>query len=106
MYAVISSGGKQERVAEGEVIALERLDAPEGAEVRLRPVLVVDGDTVAATAPELEHARVGARVVGEVLAPKIRGLTYKPKTNQRRRFGHRQRYTAVEITSIELARQT
>ena len=103
MYAVISSGGKQERVAEGERVVVELLDAPVGADVELRPVLVVDGETVRATPEELAGVKVSARVVGEALGPKIRAMTYKPKTNQRRRWGHRQRYSTIEITSIEAA---
>ncbi len=105
MYAVIVSGGKQERVSEGQTVAVELLGQPPGAEVEFRPVLVVDGSTVAATPAALQGAKVVGQVRGQAMGPKIRGLTYKPKTNQRRRFGHRQRYTTVEITSIELGGQ-
>jgi large subunit ribosomal protein L21 len=101
MYAVVASGGKQERVEEGQVVALERLGAP-GDEVRLPVVLVVDGEDVVATPDRLATAAVVGRVVGERPGPKIRGGTYKPKTNQRRRFGHRQKYSEVEILAIEL----
>lgn len=100
MYAVIKSGGKQERVAEGQRLQVELLGEPVGTEVRLDPVLLVDGDTVLATPGDLEGATVTAQVVGEELGPKINAMTYKNKTNQRRRWGHRQRYTTVEITSI------
>ncbi len=97
LYAVIETGGKQYRVEEGQRLAVERLG---GDEVSLRPVLVVDGDTVLATASQLSAAAVTARVVGDAKGPKINGFTYKDKTNQRRRFGHRQHYTEIEITSI------
>jgi large subunit ribosomal protein L21 len=100
MYAVVRTGGKQEKVAAGEQLRVELLDAGTGDEVRLDPVLVVDGERVLATPAELAGAVVTARVVGTELGPKIRGFTYKPKTNQRRRWGHRQRYTTVEITDI------
>jgi large subunit ribosomal protein L21 len=100
MYAVIRSGGKQERVAEGQRLQVELLGEPVGAEVRLQPVLLVDGDTVLATPGELAGASVTAQVLGEDLGPKINAMTYKSKSNQRRRWGHRQRYTTVEITSI------
>ncbi len=100
MYAVIRSGGKQERVTEGEVLRLELLGVPEGDEVELEPVLVVDGDDVLATPGQLEGTVVSARVVGQELGPKIKGFTYKPKSNNRRRWGHRQRYSTVEIISI------
>lgn len=100
MYAVIETGGKQERVAEGQRLRVELLGEPIGAEVSFVPVLLVDGDTVLATPAQLAGARVEAQVVGEELGPKIRAMTYKSKTNQRRRWGHRQRYATVEITSI------
>jgi len=100
MYAVIRSGGKQERVAEGQQVRLELLGVPEGGDVELTPVLVVDDDRVLATPGELAGAVVAGRVVGEELGPKIRGFTYRPKARARRRWGHRQRYATVEITSI------
>jgi large subunit ribosomal protein L21 len=99
MYAVISSGGKQYRVEEGEQLAVERLGTATG-EVDLAPVLVVDGDRVLATPDQLAAASVRARVIGDSRGPKIDGFTYKPKTNQRRRWGHRQRYSVIEITTI------
>lgn len=102
MYAVVRTGGKQERVATGEQVRVELLDATEGSEVRLDPVLVVDGDRVLATADQLAGASVTARVLGTEKGPKIRGFTYKPKTNQRRRWGHRQTYTTLEITDISV----
>jgi large subunit ribosomal protein L21 len=102
MYAVIRSGGKQERVAEGQQLRLELLDTPEGGQVELAPVLVVDDDRVLATPEQLAGVVVSARVVGEELGPKIRGFTYAAKTRHRRRWGHRQRYSTVEITSIRL----
>jgi large subunit ribosomal protein L21 len=103
MYAVIKTGGKQERVAEGQRVRVELLGEPIGTEVRFEPVLLVDGPTVLATPDQLAGSTVVARVVGEELGPKIRAATYKPKTNQRRRWGHRQRYATVEITAISPA---
>jgi large subunit ribosomal protein L21 len=97
MYAVIETGGKQYRVEQGDRVEVERLD---GDEVSLRPVLVVDGDVVLATATQLEGASVSARVVGEAKGPKITGFTYKNKSNQRKRWGHRQKYSTIEITGI------
>ena len=99
MYAVIATGGKQYRVAEGERLDVERLQATQG-EVTFAPVLVVDGDSVLASPGELAGAAVTARVVGEAKGPKIRGFTYKNKTNQRRHWGHRQRHATIEITGI------
>ena len=100
MYAVIATGGKQERVEEGQRLNVELLGAEDGAEVSLRPVLLVDGGRVLATPAELEGATVSARVIGRAKGPKINGFTYKHRTNQRRRYGHRQHYTVIEITSI------
>lgn len=100
MYAVIASGGKQEKVSEGQQVHLELLEGDEGTEVSLTPVLVVDGDAVLATADQLANATVTGRIVGTAKGPKINGFTYKSKTTNRRRYGHRQHYSVVEITSI------
>ena len=103
MYAVIRTGGKQERVSEGQRLAVELLDAPVGGQVELEAVLVVDGAQVLATPEELAGATVSAKVLGEELGPKIRAGTYKSKSNQRRRWGHRQHYATLEITAITAA---
>jgi large subunit ribosomal protein L21 len=100
VYAVIRTGGKQERVEEGQTLSVELLGAADGDEVTFDPILLVDGETVVTNRDELASARVAARVVGEVKGPKIRGFTYKPKTRGRRAWGHRQRYTTIEITGI------
>ena len=100
MYAVIQTGGKQYRVSEGDRLDVERLP---GEELSLRPVMVVDGDTVLATPDQLSGASVTARVVGAAKGPKIKGFTYKNKSNQRRHWGHRQHYSLIEITGISKA---
>lgn len=100
MYAVIHTGGKQYRVEPGQRLEVERLGVDPEAEVELRPVLVVDGDTVLAGPSQLSAATVRAKVVGEAKGDKIRGFTYKAKANQRRRWGHRQKYSVIEITTI------
>jgi large subunit ribosomal protein L21 len=100
VYAVIKTGGKQQRVEEGQTVAVELLSVAAGEEVSFEPVLVVDGTTVLARRAELSAAKVSARVVGETKGPKIRGFTYKPKTRGRKSWGHRQRYTTIEITGI------
>ena len=99
MYAVIRTGGKQARVAEGEVLEVERLGLAEGDEVTFTPVLLVDGEDVLAGSA-IGGATVSARVIGATKGPKITGMTYKNKTNSRRRFGHRQKYDRIEITGI------
>ncbi len=99
MYAVVKSGGKQYRVEQGQRIRVERLGEPE-SEVQLAPILLVDGDNVLATPEQLAGATVSARVVEEVKGPKINAFTYKNKSNNRRRWGHRQTYSSIEITGI------
>jgi large subunit ribosomal protein L21 len=103
VYAVIKTGGKQERVEEGQTLTVEKLTAAEGEEVTFQPLLLVAGDSVLSTASQLAGAKVSARVVGEAKGPKIKGFTYKPKTRGRRAWGHRQHYTTIEITGIEIA---
>ena len=100
MYAVIATGGKQHRVQQGARLAVELLPGGEGDDVTFAPVLLVDGATTLATPAELDGATVTARIVGGERGPKIRGLTYTPKARTRRRWGHRQSYTTIEITTI------
>jgi large subunit ribosomal protein L21 len=102
VYAVIETGGKQERVEEGQRLSVELLGATAGEEVSFAPLAVVDGQNVLATPAELSGAKVSALVIGEAKGPKIRGFTYKPKARRRRRWGHRQRYHTIEVTSITL----
>jgi large subunit ribosomal protein L21 len=98
MYAVIKAGGRQYRVEQGQRLDVDLLSGDE--EVSFQPVLVVDGDAVLATPTQLEGASVSARVVGETKGRKIVAFNYKPKANQRKRWGHRQRYSTIEITGI------
>ncbi len=103
MYAVINSGGKQARVAVGETVEVELLASEPGDELRLTPLLLVDGEEVVTDRVALAEAAVVAKVIGETKGPKINGFTYKAKARARRRYGHRQRYTTLEITGIESA---
>ncbi len=100
MYAVVATGGKQYRVEEGQTLKVERLGEP-GTDVDLRPVLLVDGGDVLSTPAQLQGVSVSAKVVSEAKGKKIDGFTYKSKTNQRRRYGHRQTYATIEITGIK-----
>jgi large subunit ribosomal protein L21 len=102
MYAVIATGGKQEKVEEGQRVNVELLGSDDGSSVTFEPVLVVNGDTVLATKSQLSGCSVTATVVGMAKGPKINGFTYKPKANQRKRYGHRQKYTTIEITKISV----
>jgi len=99
MYAVIATGGKQEKVVEGQRLRVELLGVDDGSDVSFTPVLVVDGDRVL-TGSDAASASVAAKVVGTERGEKIDGFTYKRRTNQRRRYGHRQNYNVIEITSI------
>lgn len=100
MYAVIKTGGKQEKVTEGQVLSVERLAVDAGTEVEFAPILLVDGDDVVTKPTDLASAKVTAKVVGESKGPKIEGFTYKNKSRIRRRWGHRQIATTIEITQI------
>lgn len=101
MYAIIRAGGKQYKVAENDVIEVNRLSAAEGEEVVLDEVLLVGDDNgVKIGAPYVEGASVVGKVTRHYKGRKIRGFTYKPKKNVSRRFGHRQLLTAVSIQKI------
>ena len=102
MYAIIRTGGKQAKVQEGELIEVDRLKGA-GEEIIFTPLLVVDGEGNAISDREqLQAIKVRARLVGETLGPKIDILKYKNKSGYRRRQGHRQKYTTLEITAIEI----
>lgn len=85
------------------MVDVERLDAPVGEEVTFSPVLVVSDTDVLATADDLDGATVVAKVLGDAKGPKIRGFKYKNATTYRRRWGHRQSYTTIEVTGIHAA---
>ena len=99
--AIIVTGGKQYRVAEGDVIFVEKLDVAAGETVNFDQVLaVVDGDVAKFGAPAIEGASVTANVVKNGKSPKVRVYKMKPKKGYRRTQGHRQPYTKVQITTI------
>ena len=100
MYAIIRTGGKQAKVQEGDVIDVERLRADD--EVTFTPLLVVGDDgTVVSSREDLKKAKVTAKIVGDAAGPKVDIFKYKAKTGYRRRQGHRQKYTTIEVTKIE-----
>lgn len=102
MYAIIRTGGKQAKVRPGDVLDIERLDDP-AEQVTFQPLLVVGEDGAAVTdRSALAGASVTADVIGETRGPKINIFKYKAKTNYRRRMGHRQTYTSIRVTSIDL----
>jgi large subunit ribosomal protein L21 len=101
-YAVIRTGGKQYRVAPGDVIRVEKLGGDPGAEIEFREVLMTaDGDAVRVGTPLVAGARVSAQVVEHGKAKKILVFKKKRRKNYRRHQGHRQEFTAVRVTNIE-----
>ncbi|HVA36033.1 MAG TPA: 50S ribosomal protein L21 [Candidatus Dormibacteraeota bacterium] len=101
MYAIIETGGKQIRVAEGDVIRCDLVESAVGSEVTFdRVVLAADGPTVALGAPIVAGAKVTGTVLRQGKAPKILVFKYKPKKRVRKLNGHRQRFAEVKITKI------
>ncbi len=101
MYAVVETGGKQYKVTEGDVIFVEKLDVEEGAEVTLDKVLMAgEGDAVKVGTPVVEGATVTAKVVKNGKSKKVVVFKMKRKKNYRRKKGHRQPYTKLEITAV------
>jgi len=101
MYAVVQQGGHQYRVAPGDRLMVDQLDAPVGSVVALAPVLLVQDDSrFQAGAPAVEGARVAARVVAHRFAKKIRVFTFKPKKRHRRTQGYRSHVTELQIEAL------
>jgi large subunit ribosomal protein L21 len=100
VYAIVRSGSKQQKVAVGDVIEIDRTDEVAGASLSLPVVMVVDGDKVTATG--LDKAAVTVEVLGATKGPKIIIQKYKNKTGYKKRQGHRQKYTQVKVTDIKL----
>ena len=101
MYAIIKTGGKQYCVEEGKVITIEKLDVEAGAEVAFDEVLLVCGYSVKIGQPTVAGAKVTGKVLEQGKGAKIRIFKYKAKSNYRRRQGHRQPFTKVQIEKIE-----
>ena len=103
MKAIIVTGGKQYTVSEGDVLYIEKLNAEEEAVVKFDEVLaILDGENSKIGAPVVEGAVVEAKVVKNGKAKKIHILKYKPKKGEKKKIGHRQPYTKVEIVKIAL----
>jgi large subunit ribosomal protein L21 len=99
MYAIVKTGGKQYRVERGQRLLVERLAAKEGADVTLEPILYRSEETVFDKAG-LEGVSVTAKVLGHVRGEKLRVFKFKPKRGYKRRNGHRQELTQIEVTEI------
>ena len=101
VYAMVRSGGQQQKVAVGDVIEIDKVAMQVGQTVQLRALLVVDGDTVTSDADALAKVSVTAEVVGATKGPKIHILKYKNKTGYRKRMGYRSKLTRIRVTGID-----
>ncbi|KGA11935.1 MAG: hypothetical protein GM44_1025 [actinobacterium acAMD-2] len=101
MYAIVRAGGRQEKVAVGDVLEVDRLQAQSGSTVELKALLIVDGTTITSEAAALAKVSVTAEVLDQTKGPKIDILKYKNKTGYRRRMGHRSKLTQIRVTGIE-----
>ena len=101
MFAIFVTGGKQYKVAEGDVIFVEKLGVEEGEKVTFDKVLCVSGDSLTVGTPKVEGATVVATVVKNGKSKKIDVIRYKSKKNEKKKIGHRQDYTKIQIEKIE-----
>lgn len=100
MYAIIETGGKQYKVANGDVIYVEKLNAEDDATVDFNVVALSTDDGIKVGAPYVEGAKVTGKVIKNGKGKKVTVFTYKPKKGEKRKMGHRQPYTKVEIQSV------
>ncbi len=101
MYAIVTTGGKQYKVSQNDIITVEKLDAKVGDKVNLDVLMLVDGDKVTNGNPLVKTAEVVAEVVEQGKEEKIVVFKYKAKKNYRRKQGHRQPFTALKIVSVK-----
>lgn len=101
VYAIVRAGGRQEKVAVGDVLTVDRLNAAPGETVELPALMLVDGGTLTTGADALAGTRVTAEVVAPAKGPKITIMKFKNKTGYRRRAGHRAKLTQIRVTGIE-----
>ncbi|HSN43825.1 MAG TPA: 50S ribosomal protein L21 [Propionibacteriaceae bacterium] len=101
MYAIVRSGGRQHKVAVGDIVEIDKVTDKVGSSVKLQPLLLVDGDTVTSDKAGLDKAEVTVEVLGLTKGPKIRIIKFKNKTGYKKRQGHRQKYTQVKVTGIK-----
>ena len=101
MYAIVKTGGKQCKVAEGDLVKVEKIEGEPGSSVALTPILLVDGAEVTTSADKLAKVSVSAEIVEQTKGPKIKILKYKNKTGYKKRQGHRQPLTVLKVTGIK-----
>lgn len=102
MYAIVKTGGKQYRVQEGQYLLVERLPDEDGASVSLTPLLYVNGEDVV-DGDDISRVEVAATILAHERGPKLRVVKFKPKRGYKRRNGHRQELTRIQIETIKLA---
>lgn len=101
MYAIVRAGGRQEKVAVGDVVVLDRVQGEPGSSMTLKALLLVDGASITTDASVLAKTSVTAEIINHKRGPKIDILKYKNKTGYRRRQGHRSELTTIKVTGIE-----
>jgi len=101
VYAIVKTGGRQEKVAEGSIVVTNKLAAKPGDTVELPAILLVDGEKVTTDAAELAKVKVTAEVIRDEKGPKIVIQKYKNKTGYKKRQGHRQSLTRLKVTGIK-----
>lgn len=101
VYAIVKAGGRQEKVAVGDVLLIEKVDTQIGGTIELPALMLVDGDKVTTEASALSKVKVSAEVLGAAKGPKISIIKFKNKTGYRKRQGHRQPLTQIKVTSIK-----
>lgn len=101
MYAIVRAGGRQEKVAVGDLLTIDKVSEKAGDSLELAPLLLVDGESVTSDADKLAKAKVTVEVVEARKGPKITIMKFKNKTGYRKRQGHRQKLTLVKVTAIE-----
>ena len=101
VYAIVKAGGRQEKVAVGDIVVVNRMSGDVGATVELPALLLVDGEKVTTDAKKLAEVKVTAEIVRDEKGPKIIIVKYKNKTGYRKRQGHRQQLTRLKVTGIK-----
>ena len=105
MYAIVRSGGRQHKVAVGDVVQVDRIQGEAGAPVELSTLLVVDGESVTSDPWVLAGVRVTGEIVAQTKGPKITIMKFKNKTGYRKRQGHRQQHTEIKVTGIDTGKK-
>ncbi|ANC29748.1 50S ribosomal protein L21 [Isoptericola dokdonensis] len=101
VYAIVKTGGRQEKVSVGDIVVMDRIQGAAGDSVELPAILLVDGEKVTTDAAALAKVKVTAEIVKDVKGPKISIQKYKNKTGYRKRQGHRQQLTRLKVTGIK-----